>query len=45
MNKDLLNSKDLNLELRNLINNVENIKLDIDMYSVIVDEQVLLARV
>ncbi len=45
MNTDLLNSKDLNLELKNLINNVENIKLDIDMYSVIVDEQVLLANV
>lgn len=45
MNTDLLNSKDLNLELKNLINNVENIKLDIDLYSVIVDEQVLLANV
>ncbi len=45
MNKELLNSKDLNLELKNLINNVENIRLDIDMYSVIVDEQVLLANV
>lgn len=45
MNTDLLNSKDLNLELKNLIDNVDNIKFDIDMYSVIVDEQVLFANV
>lgn len=42
MNTNLLESKDLNLELKNLIDNVENIKLDIDMYSLFVDEKVLL---
>ena len=34
---------DLELEIKNLLKNVEDMRADIDLYSLIVDEQVLVS--
>lgn len=41
MNDELLNSKDLNLELRELLDNLESINHSADLYSIIVEEKLL----
>lgn len=40
MNKDLI-YQDVDLELKKLLSNIEDIKTDIDLYSVLVEEKVL----
>lgn len=38
---NILNIQDFDLELQKLLNNIENIKADVDLYSMIVEEQVV----
>lgn len=37
---NILNTQDFDLEMQKLLNNIENIKADVDLYSMIVEEQV-----
>lgn len=45
MNNELLNTRDFDEEIKMLLNNIENIRANVDLYSTIVDEQLLLAPV
>ena len=45
MNNELLNTHDFDDEIKKLLDNIENIKSNVDLYSTIVDEQLLLVAV
>lgn len=39
--KIILNTQDSDLELQKLLSNIENIKADVDLYSMLVEEQIV----
>ncbi len=43
--KIITENKELDMELRNLLDNIEDIKADFDIYSSIIDEQLLIQNV
>ncbi len=45
MNNELLNLEDFDIEVKQLLDNIENMSPNIDLYSVIIDEKLLLASV
>ncbi len=43
MGNKLLQTEDVNIEIKKLIDDIDNISSNIDLYKVIVDEQLLIA--
>ena len=43
MSKELLNSQDFDIEIKKLLDNIENMNSNIDLYKVIIDEQLTIA--
>ncbi len=41
MNNNLLETNDFDVELKKLLENIESIKADVDLYSVLVEEKLL----
>lgn len=42
MNRDSENMQELTLEIKQIIDNIDNIKLDVDLYAAFVDEKVMI---
>ncbi len=41
MNKDEQNTEELTFDVKKIIDDIDNVKLDIDLYAVCIDEKVL----
>lgn len=44
MSNELLNSQDLDLEIKKLLEDIDNISSNVDLYKIILDEQLLVAN-
>ncbi len=45
MNNNLSEANDFDLELKRLLENIENIKVDVDLYGVLVEEKMLIESI
>ena len=45
MSNELLNSQDFEIEIKKLLDNIDNISSSVDIYKIIVDEQLTLTAV
>ncbi len=44
MSNELLNSQDFDLEIKRLLEDIDNISSNVDLYKIILDEQLLVAN-